>query len=142
MYAVIGHAPRQLDRNVALVGRVLQGIDLLSSLPRGSGEMGFYVPSEPPAPIRSMRIAADVPQAERTPIEVLRTDSATFRAILEQRRNAASRGSNSAPTASISATCRCRCAQSRPRATEASTSLGVPAAESNIGGGLRNYLNL
>ena len=86
MYAVIGHAPRQLDRNVALVGRVLQGMDLLSSLPRGSGEMGFYVPSEPTAPIRSARIAADVPKAERTPIEALRTNSATFRAVLEQRR--------------------------------------------------------
>jgi peptidylprolyl isomerase len=86
MYAVIGHAPRQLDRNVALVGRVLQGVDLLSSLPRGSGEMGFYVPSEPTVPIRSVSIAADVPTAERTPIEVLRTNSATFRAVLEQRR--------------------------------------------------------
>jgi len=86
MYAVIGHAPRQLDRNVALVGRVLQGVDLLSSLPRGSGEMGFYVPSEPTVPIRSMSIAADVPKAERTPIEVLRTNSVTFRAVLEQRR--------------------------------------------------------
>ncbi len=86
MYAVIGHAPRQLDRNVALVGRVLQGMNLLSSLPRGSGDMGFYVPPEPPAPIRSVRIAADVPQAERTPIEVLRTNSATFRAVLQQRR--------------------------------------------------------
>jgi peptidylprolyl isomerase len=86
IYAVIGHAPRQLDRNVALVGRVLQGMELLSSLPRGSGEMGFYVPSEPTAPIRSVRIAADVPKAERTPIEVLRTNSATFRALLEQRR--------------------------------------------------------
>ena len=86
MYAVIGHAPRQLDRNVALVGRVLKGIDLLSSLPRGSGEMGFYVPSEPTVPIRSVRIAADVPKEERTPIEVLRTNSATFRAVLEQRR--------------------------------------------------------
>jgi peptidylprolyl isomerase len=86
MYAVIGHAPRQLDRNVALLGRVLLGVDLLSRLPRGSGEMGFYVPSEPTAPIRSVRIAADVPKAERTPIEVLRTDSATFRAVLEQRR--------------------------------------------------------
>jgi cyclophilin family peptidyl-prolyl cis-trans isomerase len=87
MYAVIGHAPRQLDRNVALVGRVLQGMDLLSSLPRGSGEMGFYVPSEPTVPIRAVRIAADVPKAERTPIEVLRTNSATFRAVLEQRRH-------------------------------------------------------
>jgi cyclophilin family peptidyl-prolyl cis-trans isomerase len=86
MYAVIGHAPRQLDRNVALVGRVLKGMELLSSLPRGSGEMGFYVASEPTVPIRSVRIAADVPYAERTPIEVLRTESATFRSVLEQRR--------------------------------------------------------
>ena len=86
MYAIIGHAPRQLDRNVALVGRILKGVELLSSLPRGSGEMGFYAPSEPTAPIRSVRIAADVPKAERTPIEVLRTNSATFRAVLEQRR--------------------------------------------------------
>jgi peptidylprolyl isomerase len=83
---VIGHAPRQLDRNVALVGRVLKGIELLSSLPRGSGEMGFYVTSEPTIPIRSLRIAADVPSAERTPIEVLRTNSPTFHAVLEQRR--------------------------------------------------------
>ncbi len=86
MYAVIGHAPRQIDRNVALVGRVLKGIELLSSLPRGSGEMGFYVASEPTVPIRSLRVAADVPKAERTPIEVLRTNSPTFHAVLEQRR--------------------------------------------------------
>jgi peptidylprolyl isomerase len=86
MYAVIGHAPRQLDRNVALVGRVLEGMELLSSLPRGSGEMGFYVPPEATVPIRSVRIAADVPKAERTPIEVLRTNSPTFHAVLDQRR--------------------------------------------------------
>jgi peptidylprolyl isomerase len=86
LYAVIGHAPRQLDRNVALVGRVLKGIELLSSLPRGSGEMGFYVASEATVPILSVRIAADVPTAERTPVEVLRTNSATFRAVLDQRR--------------------------------------------------------
>ena len=87
MYAVIGHAPRQLDRNVSLVGRVLKGMELLSSLPRGSGEMGFYVPPETPVPILSMRIAGDLPEPERTPLEVLRTGSATFRAVLEQRRN-------------------------------------------------------
>ena len=34
--AVIGHAPRHLDRNIALVGRVIDGIDKLSSLPRGT----------------------------------------------------------------------------------------------------------
>jgi cyclophilin family peptidyl-prolyl cis-trans isomerase len=86
LYAVIGHAPRQLDRNVALVGRVLKGMELLSTLPRGSGEMGFSVASEPPVPITSMRVASDVPESERTPIEVLRTDSATFRSVLAQRR--------------------------------------------------------
>ncbi len=87
LYAVIGHAPRQLDRNVTLVGRVLKGIELLSGLPRGSGEMGFYTQSESPVPITSMRIAADLPPDERTPIEVLRTESATFRNLVEQRRN-------------------------------------------------------
>jgi peptidylprolyl isomerase len=87
MYTVIGHAPRQLDRNVTLVGRVLKGVELLSSLPRGSGEMGFYTAPEAPVPISSVRVAADLPADERTPIEVLRTDSATFRTVLEQRRN-------------------------------------------------------
>jgi peptidylprolyl isomerase len=86
MYAIIGHAPRQLDRNVSLVGRVLKGIELLSSLPRGSGEMGFYIASEHPVPIVSVRVASDVSAAERTRIEVLRTTSATFREVLEQRR--------------------------------------------------------
>jgi peptidylprolyl isomerase len=87
MYAVIGHAPRQLDRNVALVGRVLKGMELLSSLPRGSGEMGFYVPPEPVVPIESMRVASDLAEAERTSLEVLRTESLTFKAVLDQRRN-------------------------------------------------------
>jgi cyclophilin family peptidyl-prolyl cis-trans isomerase len=86
MYAVIGNAPRQLDRNVALVGRVLKGMELLSTLPRGSGEMGFYVASEPPVPIISIKVASDLPESKRTPIEVLRTDSDTFRSVLAQRR--------------------------------------------------------
>jgi len=87
MYAVIGNAPRQLDRNVALVGRVLKGMEWFSTLPRGTGEMGFYVAPQKPVPILSLRIASDVPLAERTPLEVLRTDSDVFRAVLDQRRN-------------------------------------------------------
>src|SRR5690606_34133033 len=42
LYAVIGHAPRHLDRNIALVGRVVSGIEHLSSLPRGTEALGFY----------------------------------------------------------------------------------------------------
>ena len=87
MYAVIGHAPRQLDRNVALVGRVLQGMELLSQLPRGEAEMGFYTKSQHALPIRSVKLAADVPEAQRSHLEVIRTDSAAFGELIESRRN-------------------------------------------------------
>lgn len=87
LYVVIGHAPRHLDRNVALVGRVLKGVELLSGLPRGSAEMGFYTKTEKPLPIKTIRVAADVPAAERVNLEVLRTDTPTFTALIESRRN-------------------------------------------------------
>jgi peptidylprolyl isomerase len=87
MYVVIGHAPRHLDRNVALVGRVVKGIELLSALPRGSLEMGFYSKTQSPLPIKSIRVAADVPAAERSDLQVIRTDTATFKALIESRRN-------------------------------------------------------
>src|SRR5271155_631699 len=87
MYVVIGHAPRHLDRNVALVGRVLKGIELLSALPRGSAEVGFYSKTEPPLPIKPIRVAADVAPRERSNLEVIRTDTATFAALIESRRN-------------------------------------------------------
>ena len=87
LYAVIGHSPRHLDRNVTLVGRVVKGMELLSTLPRGSGALGFYEKAEERTPIRSVRVAADVPESERTPLEVMRTDTATFSALVESRRN-------------------------------------------------------
>jgi len=49
--------------------------------------MGFYVAPQPPVPIASMRLASDLPLAERTPLEVLRTESAVFRSVIDQRRN-------------------------------------------------------
>jgi peptidylprolyl isomerase len=87
LYVVIGHAPRHLDRNVTLVGRVVRGVELLSGLPRGSGEMGMYTKSEAPLPIKSLRLAADVPAAQRVNLEVMRTDTAAFGALIESRRN-------------------------------------------------------
>jgi len=87
LYVVIGHAPRQLDRNIAVVGRVVKGIELLSTLPRGTGALGFYEKPEQRTPIVSVRVAADVPVAEREALEVLRTDTATFTALIEARRN-------------------------------------------------------
>jgi peptidylprolyl isomerase len=87
LYAVTGHSPRHLDRNVTLLGRVVKGMDLLSSLPRGTAELGFYEKPEQRVPIRTVRIAADVPEAERTRLSVLRTDTQTFMDLVESRRN-------------------------------------------------------
>jgi len=87
LYVVTGHAPRQLDRNIALVGRVVVGMEWLSALPRGRGPLGFYEDPAQHVPIRSVRVAADVPESERTRLEVLRTDTATFAALVESRRN-------------------------------------------------------
>jgi peptidylprolyl isomerase len=87
LYVVIGQAPRHLDRNVTLLGRVVRGMELLSVMPRGHGDLGFYEHPTERTPIRSLRLAADVPEAERTPLEVLRTDTATFASYVEARRN-------------------------------------------------------
>jgi peptidylprolyl isomerase len=87
LYVVIGNAPRHLDRNITLAGRVVQGMELLSVLPRGTGPLGFYEKAEQRVPIKSIRVAADLPAAERTNLEVLRTDTPTFTALVESRRN-------------------------------------------------------
>ena len=87
LYTVIGHAPRHLDRNVAVVGRVVQGMELLSALPRGTGPLGFYEKAEQRMPINSVRLAADVPEAQRSHLQVLRSDSDSFAAVIDFRRN-------------------------------------------------------
>jgi peptidylprolyl isomerase len=80
LYVVIGHSPRALDRNIALIGRVLEGMDDLAALPRGPGEQGFYADAKMRVPILHARIAADMPAAQRPRFQRLRTDSATFKA--------------------------------------------------------------
>jgi len=62
-------------------------MELLSGLPRGSGELGFYTKNEAPLPIKSIRVAADVPAAQQSHLQVIRTDTATFNALIESRRN-------------------------------------------------------
>jgi peptidylprolyl isomerase len=86
LYAIIGSAARLLDRNITVVGRVVQGIEKLSVLPRGTGTLGFYEKPEQHTPIRSVRLAADLTAGERPELEALRTDSETFRSLVENRR--------------------------------------------------------
>jgi peptidylprolyl isomerase len=85
LYAVIGHAPRHLDRNIALVGRVIEGVEHMSSLPRGTGALGFYEKEEERVPILSVRLGNEVQSAPA--FEYLDTESDSFAAYADARAN-------------------------------------------------------
>jgi peptidylprolyl isomerase len=89
LYVVIGHAPRQLDRNIAVVGRVIEGIEHLSSLPRGKGDLGFYDEGEEAkrVPILSVRLGNEVQEIPLPHFEYLSTESDSFAAYVQARAN-------------------------------------------------------
>jgi peptidylprolyl isomerase len=87
LYAVIGHAPRHLDLNIAVIGRVIEGVALLSARPRGTEALGFYKDPASAIPIGRARLAADIPVAERPAYEVLRSDSLAFSQFVTGRAN-------------------------------------------------------
>ena len=87
LYAVIGQSPRRLDLNITVVGRVVKGMDLLASLPRGTGPLGFYEKPSQHVPFVRARLLSDIPVAERPRLEVLRTDTKTWSAWIEAARN-------------------------------------------------------
>lgn len=87
LYTVIGQAPRHLDRNIALVGRVIEGMENLSSLPRGKGPLGFYEDPTMHVRIESIQLASDLPAAEQPHFEYLDTNSMTFARYVDARAN-------------------------------------------------------
>lgn len=87
LYAVIGQAPRGLDLNITVVGRVLKGMEHLAALPRGTAAMGFYDKPEQRTAIQRVRLLAQLPAEERPALQVLRTESATWTQLLDARRH-------------------------------------------------------
>lgn len=87
LYTVIGHAPRHLDRNIAVVGRVISGIEHLSSLPRGTGALGFYEDAAERVGITSIRVATELPAAQQPRFEYLSTESDSFARYADAREN-------------------------------------------------------
>lgn len=85
LYTVIGHAPRHLDRNIALVGRVIEGVEHLSSLPRGTEALGFYKTSAERTPIQSVRMGNEV--KDLPAFEYLSTESGSFSLYADARAN-------------------------------------------------------
>jgi peptidylprolyl isomerase len=87
LYAIIGHAPRHLDLNIAVVGRVVEGMPLLSARPRGTEALGFYKEAAQHIGIARARLASDMPAAERPSYEVLRSDNLSFTQFITGRAN-------------------------------------------------------
>ncbi|MBB6184629.1 hypothetical protein [Oleiagrimonas soli] len=114
LYAIIGQASRGLGRNLAVAGRVIEGMEYLSALPRGTGPLGFCEKAEQRTPIVSVRLAADLPPAERPKVEVLRTDSASFAKLIEPNATAAMRSTPARPARSTCAASACRRATRDP----------------------------
>ena len=61
----------------------------LSSLPRGSGVLGFYTDDEADlrTPILSIRVASDLPEAERPQFDYLSTEGESFAKYADARAN-------------------------------------------------------
>jgi peptidylprolyl isomerase len=87
LYVVIGHAPRHLDRNIALVGRVIEGIELLSSLPRGHGGLGFYDLAQGDERVPIVSIHPGVEVKDLPAYEYLSTASTSFAKYADARAN-------------------------------------------------------
>jgi peptidylprolyl isomerase len=85
LYTVIGHAPRHLDRNIALVGRIIEGMEHMSSLPRGTGDLGFYKTPEERTAILSVRMGGEVTGLPG--YEYLSTESESFAKYADARAN-------------------------------------------------------
>ncbi|MGB3795656.1 MAG: peptidylprolyl isomerase [Alteraurantiacibacter sp.] len=87
LYTIIGQPQRHMDRNLAVVGRVIKGMEHLSSLPRGSGELGFYTEEEAGlrTPIMSVRLASELDNPPA--FEYLDTASNTFARYITVRAN-------------------------------------------------------
>ncbi len=87
-YIVIGQAPRYLDRNMNVFGRVIDGMDVVQRIQRGpANENGIIQDETKSSRIRSMTLASDVPEDERLTAFVLDTNSKAFKKLLKNRRN-------------------------------------------------------
>ena len=87
LYAAIGHAPRSLDRVIAVVGRVVGGIEHMASLPRGTEALGFYKERTSDVPIANVRLASMLSETERPRFEYLKETSASFARWLRVKKN-------------------------------------------------------
>lgn len=87
-YIVIGQAPRYLDRNLTIFGRVVTGMDAVQRIRRGPVESNGVIDSETDrSRIRKMTLGSDLAQDEKVEVFVMDTSGAGFSEYMEVRRN-------------------------------------------------------
>lgn len=87
-YFVIGQAPRYLDRNMNIFGRVIHGMDVVQKIQRGPTDNNGIIQDETASSrIRHMKLASDIPKNERLSAFVVDTSSKSFEKTLKNRRN-------------------------------------------------------
>lgn len=88
LYVIIGQPARHLDRQITVAGRVIDGIEHLSVLPRGLNDpLGFYDNDTDKTAITAIRVGSDLPKEEQVQFTSLDTQSKTFARWLDARRH-------------------------------------------------------
>ncbi|UZK68408.1 peptidylprolyl isomerase [Sphingomonas sp. S1-29] len=85
LFTPIGQSARRLDRNYTVVGRIVEGMQHLSSLKRSDAPLGVYADPAERTPIVSVRLASDLPEAARPKFEYRAADNVRFAAYVRSR---------------------------------------------------------
>jgi peptidylprolyl isomerase len=89
LFTPISGAARRLDRNYTIVGRIIEGMKYLSAMPRSDAPLGVYATEGERTPILSVRLASEIPAAERPKFEYRSTDNLRFAAYIKLREHPA-----------------------------------------------------
>ena len=87
LFTPIGQSARRLDRNYTVVGRIVEGMQYLSGLPRSGAPMGVYATPAERLAITDVRLASDMPAGERPRYEYRAADNPRFAAYVAAREN-------------------------------------------------------
>jgi peptidylprolyl isomerase len=86
-FFIMRQAYPALDKRYTIWGVTVAGLDVIRSLQAGDGDNGMMAQATPDRMTR-VRIAADIPEAERPTVQVLSTGSPRFRALVDEARTA------------------------------------------------------
>ena len=87
-YFVLGQAPRYLDRNLTIFGRVVYGMDVVQKIRRGlTSDNGIIAKDEDRSRIKKMVLGSDLAEDDRKEVYVMDTGSDGFKDYMKARKN-------------------------------------------------------